>query len=712
MIAKRPDRCTGTPSHPLSYGAKTRSASDCWPCPDRSSEEEVWRELDTGLLKGPQKHFKDPLRAREFSKGPLRTGESSKVQETSCDIGPSFASWDSAKLMAHRTSMVENHQITQGYGGGTVVGVLVQGWRVLVFNVALEHEAVYEPRNIGQFRLVADHTQMGQLLTMCPVLIEAKLQPSPLFSAVFDLPELTDIIFSYLSRNDLVQWARVSKKWHYVVIPDIWRDISTLNPDQHLRLAKMIIEDYQMMTDGCQQSALTKYCPLVRKLGYLRRDLIRGVFLLHSFHLVVEDTISFFESVRVIADSAVQQLRHLSIHGRILDCAFKYLISQCPDTLEMLELRVTPYIREDHLSVIEVDEARQEPLPNLRRLILHLGYRNELCHKSIYSIWKRCKSVEALELTCESSNFQPIATIIKTFFPNLNTISFGQDVHLQTVQDIGLATVLLTSQLGWRSVKLTATADLGERSWAALSRHASTLENFSMARWRDQNGAKPCPFLTTFPRLKSFVTISEGFIRKWDITPIDANEWIHMDPLSGSLTPWPCENSLTDLRIRISGIPRLDVVRDQRSKKRQPISWGFYPGEERVIQHRVYERLSRFVNLEVLWLGHNSYDYELLDCSDQYECLEMSLESGLDQLRGLKRLRVLNVSLMATRIGQKEAQWMAEQWPELRVIHGLEDKGDAKKARQWFKSNCPRISTPSLVRLEWAYRPTVDNFGA
>ncbi|KAF9362050.1 hypothetical protein BGX34_006758, partial [Mortierella sp. NVP85] len=421
----------------------------------------------------------------------------------------------------------------------------------------------------------------------------------------------------------------------------------------------------------------------------------------------------FYESIRVIADSAVQQLRHLSIHGRILDCAFKYLISQCPDTLETLELRVTPYIREDHLPVIEVDEAGQEPLPNLRRLILHLGYRNELCHKSIYSIWKRCKSVEALEMTCESSNFQPIATIIKTFFPNLNTISFGHDVHLQTVQDISLATVLLTSRPGWRSVNLTANADLGARSWVALSRHASTLEKFSVARWRDQNEAKPCSFLTAFPRLQSFVTISEGFIRTWDITSIDANEWIHLDPLSGSLTPWSCENSLTDLRIRISGIPRLDVVRDQRGKKkRQPITWGAYPGEERVIQHRVYERLSRFVNLEILWLGHNSYDYELLDCSDQYECLEMSLESGLDRLRGLKRLRVLNLSLMATRIGQKEAQWMAEQWPELREIHGLEDKGDAKKARQWFKSNCPRISTPSLVRLEWSYRPTVASFVA
>jgi hypothetical protein len=67
-----------------------------------------------------------------------------------------------------------DHQITQGYGG-TVVGILVQGWKVLAFNMVLEHEAVYELRNIGKFHLVADHTQIGQL-TICPVLIEAKVR--------------------------------------------------------------------------------------------------------------------------------------------------------------------------------------------------------------------------------------------------------------------------------------------------------------------------------------------------------------------------------------------------------------------------------------------------------------------------------------------------------------------------------------------------------
>ncbi|KAK3815468.1 MAG: hypothetical protein J3Q66DRAFT_441581 [Benniella sp.] len=83
-----------------------------------------------------------------------------------------------------------------------------------------------------------------------------------------------------------------------------------------------------------------------------------------------------------------------------------------------------------------------------------------------------------------------------------------------------------------------------------------------------------------------------------DIISTDAKEWIDMDPLPGSLTPWLCESSLTDLRIRISGIPRPDVIRNDRGKKRQHAVEETYPGEGQMTQHRVYERLSRFVNLD------------------------------------------------------------------------------------------------------------------
>ncbi|KAK3805828.1 MAG: hypothetical protein J3Q66DRAFT_359799 [Benniella sp.] len=217
-----------------------------------------------------------------------------------------------------------------------------------------------------------------------------------------------------------------------------------------------------------------------------------------------------------------------------------------------------------------------------------------------------------------------------------------------------------------------------------------------------QDGVGMRPFFTSFPRLQSFVTLAETEEDYLKINAIDAIDWIHQDSLSGSLTPWPCEYTLTDLRISICGIPRPDITHDRKGRKCHPVVEESYPGEGRMIHRRVYERLARFVNLEVLWLGSNSYYSKEPDMrsrkvmNHQYECLEMSLESGLDRLEGLKRLQVLNISLMATKIGQKEAQWMAEYWPKLREIRGLENRGHARKARQWIKENSPRISAPFL----------------
>jgi hypothetical protein len=87
--------------------------------------------------------------------------------------------------------------------------------------------------------------------------------------SLFGLPELTGIILFHLSKCDQLQWALVSKKWHYAVIPHIWRDLSIFTSDQYMRLARMILNDYLVVTDGYQQSALAKYCPLIRNLDSL-----------------------------------------------------------------------------------------------------------------------------------------------------------------------------------------------------------------------------------------------------------------------------------------------------------------------------------------------------------------------------------------------------------------------------------------------------------
>ncbi|KAG0294013.1 hypothetical protein BGZ97_005197 [Linnemannia gamsii] len=67
-----------------------------------------------------------------------------------------------------------DRQIKQGYSESMVIGILVQGWKVLVFYMCLEHEAIYEIKPMGHFDLIVDRMQLCKLINICPILLEAK----------------------------------------------------------------------------------------------------------------------------------------------------------------------------------------------------------------------------------------------------------------------------------------------------------------------------------------------------------------------------------------------------------------------------------------------------------------------------------------------------------------------------------------------------------
>ncbi|KAF9430541.1 hypothetical protein BGZ76_000804 [Entomortierella beljakovae] len=67
----------------------------------------------------------------------------------------------------------------------------------------------------------------------------------------------------------------------------------------------------------------------------------------------------------------------------------------------------------------------------------------------------------------------------------------------------------------------------------------------------------------------------------------------------------------------------------------------------------------------------------------QKKSLEFTLENGLEELRGLKNLRQLNIEKLNHRISVRELKWMREAWPDLENIHGLfwdpeNDDGDGE----------------------------------
>ncbi|KAF9154140.1 hypothetical protein BG015_001774 [Linnemannia schmuckeri] len=92
------------------------------------------------------------------------------------------------------------------------------------------------------------------------------------------------------------------------------------------------------------------------------------------------------------------------------------------------------------------------------------------------------------------------------------------------------------------------------------------------------------------------------------------------------------------------------------------------------LQHQVCQHLNLLTSLQELCLGVQPTDeleYRGALNGVQEDCLELSLDSGLNRMEDLKELRVLSVMRMKHRIRLEEVKWMVGHWPKLEAIPGL-----------------------------------------
>lgn len=135
---------------------------------------------------------------------------------------------------------------------------------------------------------------------------------------------------------------------------------------------------------------------------------------------------------------------------------------------------------------------------------------------------------------------------------------------------------------------------------------------------------------------------------------------------------WVC----TELEVfgcQIGGIPRPDITRDIVNE--DPCAFVVKGTLEASIemQRAVYRQLARMKKLRELTLGipYDTYDedYSMHDKEyhRRYDCLAMTLESGLDLLKELKNLEVVGLDDMEVYMNRDEEAWAAQHWPKVRI---------------------------------------------
>lgn len=122
------------------------------------------------------------------------------------------------------------------------------------------------------------------------------------------------------------------------------------------------------------------------------------------------------------------------------------------------------------------------------------------------------------------------------------------------------------------------------------------------------------------------------------------------------------------------------------------------------VQRQVYRLLARQTKLEVLDLGHrwSDNDWTVSYPFYQYYSLEMSIESGLEELGVLKEIRELDLRLINHKITVRELEWMVEHWPKLRTVKGLvQEKRSGQNAvlRAWCHENRPSWAQEQNVAI-------------
>ncbi|KAG0047453.1 hypothetical protein BGZ83_007512 [Gryganskiella cystojenkinii] len=323
------------------------------------------------------------------------------------------------------------------------------------------------------------------------------------------------------------------------------------------------------------------------------------------------------------------------------------------------------------------------PLPSLTTLQVSHALNN----RSLCSLLSRCPALEALRIAgLERFKIPKVAEILKAECPNLTELFLVPPPrHRPGLKDEELAELLSASRLGWKTLGLgSAMERMNERcSVAKVLESAPTLENL----WVEGSGgllSNDIQFMLSHgPQLKRLLLLNED--RGYGIYDhyISAEDMIR--------SPWVCGDTLESLKVMIKGVPRPEL--EKRTNKR-PFSEeekaAFRRGYPRINQGLLYDRLAQLKNLQELVLGvdvESSFSLYVADrgiegeFSDtnniqiafQYDCMEMSLSSGLDRLRDLKNLRRLDLSRMAVKFYEAEEQaWVKKHWPR----YGQVEKDD------------------------------------
>lgn len=536
-------------------------------------------------------------------------------------------------------------------------------------------------------------------------------------------PEVLLLVFSYVGHSDLTKCARVCRQWNQIGTPIIWKILDAS------MFSGIFPYDYSQLKQG-----------LARNAHHIRELQIAScVFLDYLFTRKIQSEMQpaiIISHLHYNLDSAiVTNLRRLSI--KQLNCRYS------PDrrVLTMMEafLKCNPF-----LTTLEFHEGQDSALlaplvlacPNLQELRIwdDTSPRTakqilDCLPESIQTVSMRVNSTAdkyrfITPLEIQEDPVQQALTATPRFHPNLESLwidghflFYAEDLLLPFLETCGTklrefstpdTNCFLSKTLGTALIKAGMSmqrlipGQLKQKCRSSdveiantISQH-SPLFSIDLDRCTAASSRTATAILASPKCLRELIVSGCTQLSSTDLISIlGTAENLCLFSAIGRhrrLSPWLLATDLTACEWKT---PQLGIFSGwiKVPRARQDIAQGSV--EETLdspsvaychkVQRAVYRKIAMQTNLNTLGLGGSV----ILNSPFHWYSLEMTLESGLDELVSLKELNTLEVEFMNHKIGIPELEWMNEHWPKLRGIHGLfpNDRYEDSAVLKWLRTH-------------------------
>jgi len=443
-----------------------------------------------------------------------------------------------------------------------------------------------------------------------------------------ELPEILSLVAVYVHRRSLLTCALVSKTWYQVFNPLIWKriwldDKKPYPPtaiQSHAHLVKTIVVSHSPMGEyaafKCPNLELLKiggegfvqdYMDMIRNHPHITH-LSLGSFDPFPDASSIWDELIGFPYLRDLAMSEVD------VHGENAEtfwdlCTHLQRLDMCALTIQSQQ-----------------GQLSSKKFSNLKDLVIWDPATKDI--PMLFEFMQRCPNLATLDwITPEEDNalfvsgFTPL--IAQKTWPHLHELRLGS----LEMKNHDLLTILRSMERITAFEFPTILDALEEQSIHLLRPHFSYLTVLDMGTRQKSNIPFAQEILASCPLLEQLQAPA-----------------IHADAVVEG-KPWVC-----------LGLKKLYL------------SYWFNPSTIHHVQPIVFCQLAKLTRLQELRL----WGFQRASSSSgvQFQEVDLRLENGLDALSTLCALHTLSITGTRQKMGEKEAEWIVQNWRSLEHVFG------------------------------------------